>query len=208
MHLLLIFGIVLLPKVYTLRCYECVPGISGQCTDTPKECPSQGYHCGALRVTAYAGGSEITHSNVKSCILPEYCVEGSVNFGVARTVITSKCCTSELCNNQPAPGPSKSIPNGRKCFRCDGQKCTTTLNCEGNEDHCISTVTVEGQKTTMKGCASKQVCSKDQIAQVPSLGSIGAEINCCQGNYCNSASSTTAGLLLLVAPLISLVMFF
>ncbi|XP_071326836.1 uncharacterized protein [Trachinotus anak] len=206
MQLLLIFGIVLLPRVYTLKCYECLPGVIGSCTEEEKECPLQGHQCGALRVLSYAGSSKIGDINMKTCALAEECVEGSLNFGVSRTVITSKCCTSNLCNSQPAPDASKSTPNGKKCFRCDEQHCILTLNCEGNEDHCISTtVTIGGEKMTMKGCASRQICTNKGIAQI--TGAMEAEIDCCQGDYCNSASSTSACLLLLVASLISLVMF-
>ncbi|XP_039662647.1 urokinase plasminogen activator surface receptor-like [Perca fluviatilis] len=205
MHLLtLFFGVVLLPKAYTLKCYECVPGISGTCTDTSKECPLRGQQCGVIKVTSYAVGSKILDVNSKSCALAEECVEASINFGIANTVITSKCCTSDLCNNQPAPEPSKSNPNGKMCFSCDGQQCTNTLNCERNEDYCISSkVNAGGQTVTMKGCASKTICSK-QTTQT--AGALGTEISCCRGNFCNSASSTSAGLLLLVAPLVSLVM--
>ncbi|XP_045898932.1 urokinase plasminogen activator surface receptor-like [Micropterus dolomieu] len=206
MYLLtLIFGIVF-HKAYTLKCYECVLGNSGTCTDTTKECPLSGQQCGALRVLSYAGGSKLVDLNVKSCALADECIEGSVNFGISRTVITSKCCTSDLCNTQPPAEPSKSNPNGKKCFSCDGQKCTATLNCEGNEDHCISAaVNTGGVQTTVKGCASKQICSNTANPQIS--GAIGPEISCCQGDFCNSASSTSAGLLLLVAPLFSLVMF-
>ena len=42
-------------SAYTLKCYECTPGISGTCTDTSKECPLQGQQCGAIKVTSYAG---------------------------------------------------------------------------------------------------------------------------------------------------------
>ncbi|XP_056236506.1 urokinase plasminogen activator surface receptor-like [Seriola aureovittata] len=203
MLLLLIFGIVLLPKAYTLKCYECV---SGSCINQEKVCPSQGQQCGALRFLSYAGNLKVSDINVKICALAEQCVEGSLNFGINRTIITSKCCTSDLCNTQPAPDASISIPNGRKCFKCDGQQCNATLMCKGNEDHCISTtVTFGGEKMIVKGCASSQMCASKQTAQI--TGSIGAEIDCCQGDYCNSASGTSAGLLLLVAPLISLVMF-
>ncbi|XP_070768408.1 urokinase plasminogen activator surface receptor-like [Enoplosus armatus] len=207
MHLLtLIIGIVLLPTAYTLKCYECVPEILGTCTDTEKQCPNEGYQCGALRILTYAGGSELADVNMKTCALAEQCVEGSVNFGVARTVVTSKCCGTELCNSQLAPEPSKSSPNGKKCFSCNGQQCTATLNCEGNEDHCVSTtVNLGGEKTTIKGCASKQMCSSMENVQIS--GAIPGTTTCCQGDFCNSASSTSAGLLLLVAPLVSTVMF-
>ncbi|XP_070822416.1 phospholipase A2 inhibitor and Ly6/PLAUR domain-containing protein-like [Chaetodon trifascialis] len=207
MHLVvLIVGIVLLPEAYPLKCYECLPGSSGTCTDTEKECPSASYQCAALRVTSYAGGSELLNAQLKSCALPDECVEGSLNFGISRTAFNSKCCTSELCNSQPAPEPSKSSPNGKRCYHCDGQQCTATLNCAGNEDYCISAkVTAGGAKTVVKGCASKQVCAGIQNPNLKSL--IQGEISCCQGDFCNSASSTSAGLLLLVAPLISLVMF-
>ncbi|XP_045900194.1 urokinase plasminogen activator surface receptor-like [Micropterus dolomieu] len=143
---------------------------------------------------------------MKSCALAEECFEGSVHFGINRTVFASKCCTSDLCNAQPATEPSKSNPNGKKCFSCESKKCTATLNCEGNEDHCISAaVNTGGVQTNVKGCASKQICLNMANSQIS--GAIGAEISCCQGDFCKSASSTCAGLLLLVAPLLSLVMF-
>ncbi|XP_051261609.1 urokinase plasminogen activator surface receptor [Dicentrarchus labrax] len=204
MHLLtLFFGTVLLHKAYTLTCYECPMGSRGTCTDTQKECPAQ---CAAIRVTSYAGGSKLVDAHMKSCAAALECGEGSINFGVAKTVITSKCCHSNLCNTQPVPEPSRFSPNGRKCFQCDGQTCTATLNCEGNEDHCISTtVKVGGTKSTVKGCASKMVCSNTAAAELKDT--VGGDFSCCEGDYCNSASSTSAGLLLLVTPLISLVMF-
>ena len=146
------------------------------------------------------------------------------------------CCTDA----------SKSSPNGKKCFTCEGETCTKTLNCEGTEDHCIKTtckwlassseqqiipllrgmlsdsnikhrslldnivfilsVNVGGRKMTVKGCASEMICSASSAAQM--TGAIGAELSCCQGDFCNSASSTSAGLMLMAVPLFSLVFFF
>lgn len=42
-------------SAYTLKCYRCVPGISGACTDTENDCPSAQYVCGAMRIVSYAG---------------------------------------------------------------------------------------------------------------------------------------------------------
>lgn len=42
--------------------------------------------------------------NMKTCTLPDQCFEGSLNFGIAKTVIATKCCTTDLCNSKPAAG--------------------------------------------------------------------------------------------------------
>ncbi|XP_025767100.1 urokinase plasminogen activator surface receptor [Oreochromis niloticus] len=200
-----------------LQCYECIPGLSLNCTETTKECPSN-TQCGSFRIISYAGGTDLTDVKMKMCALAEECSEASVNLGVAQAVITSKCCTSDLCNTQDAPGGTIPSPNGKKCYQCDGIDCTKTLTCNGNEDHCISVA--EGETTKVKGCTSKMICSNTKIAQISAI--IGAEISCCQGDLCNSPStavtttsqpsSTTAStttslmLLLFVTLLISLVL--
>ncbi|KAM4581615.1 uncharacterized protein PAE49_006094 [Odontesthes bonariensis] len=207
MHLFsLVLGIWLLPKVDALKCYECLLGDSGPCKDS-KECPSQDHQCSSLRILSYAGGSKVADLEAKACALAQECVEGSLNLGAAKTLITTKCCNSDLCNTQSAPDASKSSPNGKKCFTCKGGTCTTTLNCETNEDYCIkSTLNVGGTEMTLKGCASKMMCLASSTAQM--TGAVGAELSCCQGDFCNSAGSTSAGLLLMAVPLISLVFFF
>ncbi|MED6258273.1 hypothetical protein ATANTOWER_005101 [Ataeniobius toweri] len=132
----LVIGIWLLPKVNTLNCYECVPGTSETCTDTAKECPSPDNLCAAMTLVTYTGGSKDKEIKAKMCALARDCVEGSASFGSDKTVIVSECCTSELCNSQYVSEP-KSIPNGKKCYSCEGQQCTKTLNCEGDQDYCI-----------------------------------------------------------------------
>ncbi|XP_068612295.1 urokinase plasminogen activator surface receptor-like [Brachionichthys hirsutus] len=201
MHLLiLIFGIVLLPKATTLKCYECVG--SESCTGTEKECPSKGFQCAVMRIASYEVGAKVADRHMRSCVGAEQCTEGTVNFGITKTAITSKCCTADLCNIQPAPEPNNPIPNGRKCYNCNGKTCTETLNCEGDEDHCISAiVSAGGENKIMKGCASSQMCPNVSAGDI--IPAFEGQVICCQGNFCNSASITRTRLLLLVAPLVS-----
>nr|XP_054597415.1 urokinase plasminogen activator surface receptor [Nothobranchius furzeri] len=101
---------------------------------------------------------------------------------------------------------SSLVSNGRQCFTCKGTDCTGSLNCEGSEDHCIkATRTAEGVTKILKGCTSKQFCSGDAIAQAAHM--TGVDVSCCQGNFCNSASGPIGGLLLLMVPLISFILF-
>ncbi|XP_061632014.1 urokinase plasminogen activator surface receptor-like [Phyllopteryx taeniolatus] len=201
-HLLLLFGILHLPKAYTLKCYECAAGSSATCIDKTKECPPLATQCSALRLIVYSGESVIADVNGKSCSFADHCAQASVNFGVTRTILTNQCCTTDLCNSFAVPDLSKTRPNGKKCFTCNGRQCAATVECLGNEYHCISTtVDVKGQKTAMKGCASKQLCTNTEQME----GLIGNQISCCEGDYCNSGSRPRAGLLLLGAPLLPLV---
>ncbi|KAK5862486.1 hypothetical protein PBY51_017877 [Eleginops maclovinus] len=188
MHLIaLIFGIVLLPKALSLEC-QCSQ--SSGCTNSTIECPS-GQRCISERHVSYSGASKVSDVNMKGCALPQRCVDRSMNFGLVQTWISSSCCTTKLCNTQNAPEPVESASNGKKCFSCDGQTCTSTLACKGNQDYCYSaSVSVDGQIVPVRGCVPLQMCQ--------------GQSNCCQGDLCNSASSTSAGLLLLMAPLLSL----
>uniref|UniRef100_A0A672HY22 UPAR/Ly6 domain-containing protein n=1 Tax=Salarias fasciatus TaxID=181472 RepID=A0A672HY22_SALFA len=196
----LILWIVFLPGVCSLKCHECASGLDEACKT--QEC-SPGYLCAAMRITADSGDHKISEFNIKSCSPREQCIQGSVNYGPIRTVLTTKCCSTDFCNNQLAADTNHSNPNGKKCFSCDGEQCTETLNCLGNEDHCISATGLMG---TMKGCASMQMCSAFNIPGVPHPN--GLDFKCCQGDFCNNARDTSAGVLLLVVQLTCLALIF
>uniref|UniRef100_A0A3Q2QH75 Plasminogen activator, urokinase receptor n=1 Tax=Fundulus heteroclitus TaxID=8078 RepID=A0A3Q2QH75_FUNHE len=200
----LIVGIWLLPKANTLKCYECIPGTTGTCTDQAKECTSSDNRCAAMTLLTYTGDSKPREIKAKMCTQAEGCVKGSVNFGSDKTVTVTECCASDLCNTKHVSEP-KSIPNGKKCYSCEGQQCTRTLNCEGDQDYCIETITnLGGEIQTLKGCASKMVCDENGSASFETF--IGQRSSCCQGDYCNSASSASAGLPLLLMSLSCLVL--
>uniref|UniRef100_A0A672HY26 Uncharacterized protein n=1 Tax=Salarias fasciatus TaxID=181472 RepID=A0A672HY26_SALFA len=127
-----------------------------------------------------AGGNKLADMSMKGCGPREQCFQ-------------------ELLENKH----SRSDPNGKKCFTCDGQQCTGTLKCLGNEDHCISAT--GGRKISLKGCASQEICSAINFPGAAELA--GYDMKCCEGDFYNSGSSTSAGLLVLLVPLISLVLF-
>ncbi|KAG5856154.1 hypothetical protein ANANG_G00005010, partial [Anguilla anguilla] len=99
-----------------------------------------------------------------------------------------------------------SSPNGKKCFTCVGNDCTSTLECKGSEDRCIkATVSTGGQAVTIKGCASKTICSGSMNSQVKSIA---VDLNCCEGNLCNNALRIGQSVLfLLLVPLASVILF-
>lgn len=203
MHLYtLIIGTVLFPQVHSLNCFVC-PKSTPTCPQM--QCSAEMNQCGALRLISYLENSKLADISSKSCLPSQQCINGSINLGVARTVFTNACCNSNLCNKNNAAEPPKAKPNGKKCYRCDGQgDCSGTLDCDGDEDFCIkASVTLQGKTEFAKGCATRSVCSTDSNASIPGLSTI----SCCEGNFCNGAAGARAGLLLLVPMLISNLIF-
>ncbi|XP_076144960.1 uncharacterized protein LOC143127374 [Alosa pseudoharengus] len=164
-------------EVAALSCYFCVPDISQKCNESV---PCIG-SCASVTVALYEGDTEIVQ-NGKCCLQSVDCISGSMNLGVSKMTLNTQCCGNNHCNTKNLPEfNTGSTPNGKKCFTCEGNDCTKTMSCFGNEDRCIKTTTESnGQKTLLKGCASSSVCTEGVNAL------IGSEVECCEGNLCNS----------------------
>ncbi|XP_067232749.1 uncharacterized protein [Chanodichthys erythropterus] len=135
--------------------------MTGPCDQKVKTCPSGSSQC----MTA----TQIW--TIKNCAAA--CQSMSMNFGIGKT--TTSCCSSDLCNAQDPPEP---VPNGKKCYYCDGKSCSNTVSCSGTEDHCFKAID-KGGLTNLNGCVSKSVCD------VATSGTDFVSFICCEGNLCN-----------------------
>ncbi|XP_056302775.1 phospholipase A2 inhibitor and Ly6/PLAUR domain-containing protein-like [Danio aesculapii] len=180
---------VLISAGHSLRCYQCA---GNSCTQTT--CSTGGSSCFAS--TGYSGNIKATF---KDCYPLTNCPTGSINLGSIKTSIY--CCSSDLCNVQDSADPNTNVPNGLKCYYCDGQNCSKTLSCSGTEDRCISESGNLGNQSMMfKGCVSNSFCT--------GAASIygGTNSTCCTGNLCNSAKSITQSLPLLCCFLLAFIL--
>ncbi|TRY94766.1 hypothetical protein DNTS_021635 [Danionella cerebrum] len=178
----------------SLSCYQCIPETSIKCTETTVECPAG--QCGTMKTTSYLGNNTLADIIMKNCSVSQQCVTASVNFGLTRIIINNECCSTRLCNNRTEPVPPKRIPNGNKCYTCNGQDCSSTLPCSDEEDH----LNFEGEIIAMRGCATRSFCRGDLSSQISQTNTEAVGLSCCKGHLCNQArspSSTPCCLLLL-----------
>ncbi|KAG9269192.1 lymphocyte antigen 6B-like isoform X2 [Astyanax mexicanus] len=191
---------LLFPEVRGLKCYECT--LSRTCTQTPVDCQDQ---CSSTTMVTYFGGHE-EDEQMKKCATSPECVSGSMNLGAVKISVNTMCCSTDLCNSQSVPALSRGSPNGRKCYTCVNNTCTGSVDCEGDEDHCITIKRSAGNvKITQKGCASRSMCTGQ--ASMPTAG-IPGSLSCCQGNLCNGAERVNLSLFLLIlGPLLSFIPF-
>ncbi|KAI4891490.1 hypothetical protein NFI96_018197 [Prochilodus magdalenae] len=185
-------------KALALQCYQCIPGLTGTCTDTQVECPDQ---CGSFSALLSTSGVQ-QQLSTKTCATAAQCISGSANLGSVKLTLNSQCCSTALCNSQLLPAVAFGSANGKQCYACTGTNCKDTVNCEGDADQCISvTATAAGTQVSVKGCASKTVCAAG--ASSLQVASITGSVSCCEGNLCNSAAGVKLSLLIMLIPLLS-----
>ncbi|KAG9269184.1 urokinase plasminogen activator surface receptor-like [Astyanax mexicanus] len=194
---------LLFPEVRGLKCYQCIPVPPGTCTQTQVDCTDQ---CSSTTMVNYMAGIK-QDVQIKKCATSPECVSGSMNLGAVKMSLNTKCCSTDFCNSQSVPALPTGSPNGRKCYTCDNNDCTGIVDCEGDEDHCVNIKSSAGNvKVTLKGCASRSVCTEGQ-ASMSSAG-VSGSVNCCQGNLCNGAERVNLSLFLLIlGPLLSFIPF-
>ncbi|KAL7859154.1 hypothetical protein SRHO_G00143010 [Serrasalmus rhombeus] len=193
---------VLFPKAQTLKCYQCLPGSSGKCTNTQTDCPEQ---CASMTTAVYIGGVHTGDVNVKNCSAAGQCVSGSRNLGLLKMTVNSKCCSTDLCNSNKLPALPKGSPNGKKCYACTDDDCSTTVSCEGDEDQCVSIRVTSGVQLKMKGCMSRSLCTMDKWS--PQTTEVIEDVSCCEGDLCNGAEGVKLSLLIMLVPLIFSILF-
>ncbi|XP_073679981.1 urokinase plasminogen activator surface receptor-like [Garra rufa] len=170
---------ILFTAGHALYCYECVD-VMGVCIKKLGMCPYNAVNCVSSTVVLEIGGIS-SKTKVHGCSLG--CESGSMNFGIVKS--SQSCCGTSFCNAREAQDPRTIVPNGKKCYYCDGYSCSNILSCSGTEDRCITaTGTFEGQAAVVKGCASKAICDSKALASVH-------DISCCKGNLCNDDESAT-----------------
>ncbi|KAF7696310.1 urokinase plasminogen activator surface receptor-like [Silurus meridionalis] len=191
---------MLFPQAWSLNCYECVLGITN-CQE--KSCPDK---CLTATTSVYVDNTKISDVNIQSCSTADSCISGSMNLGKMKVTNNGKCCSTPLCNTEKLPALQRQSVNGRMCYTCDDKGCYGTVNCEGDEDRCISLTVQQGSNAlSMKGCVSKSFCVASGSASTPGLGV--SNIQCCDGNLCNGAESYKLSFLLMLVPLLSSILF-
>ncbi|XP_036447700.1 phospholipase A2 inhibitor LNF2-like [Colossoma macropomum] len=198
MKVVLVLVSVFFTKALALQCYECVED-SPQTCERSQECPNE---CTSNTATLTLGGVQLAQS-MWSCQPSVLCVTGRINAGFLKATVNSKCCQTDLCNDQVVPALPKQFPNGKKC--CANHDCSKTVNCEGDEDRCINGSVIPYVKVSLKGCASKSIC--DGLVSITRHFNVTADVKCCKGNLCNTAISINLSLLFMLGSLLASILF-
>nr|XP_055037089.1 urokinase plasminogen activator surface receptor-like [Misgurnus anguillicaudatus] len=202
LHISIALLVVLLTGGNSLTCYHCLDQ-QGRC-ERQEDC-SYDSMCAIIRKVEYKDGT-MTETNETRCVTGDYCESWSQSSALERKAVSVKCCDTDLCNDQEIPAVL-NIPNGKKCYSCDWQDCSNTVNCWGNEDYCFTTnegvlTEEEGddyyfsfQSETNKGCASKSFCEGFEKVSDYDYRNI-HNVTCCEGDLCNSVKSINQNVLI------------
>ncbi|KAL8219564.1 UNVERIFIED_CONTAM: hypothetical protein K2H54_027184 [Gekko kuhli] len=163
----LFFFSALLTSGTSLECETCI-GVGKGCSGDQMTCPA-GHDSCAVGLTESSMGSVRVEVIVKGCTSSNSCKKGPIyaNFGRAKARGSMVCCTGTACQRaSPRLPPINTTANGKQCPACyslSGSCVQEVAYCTGSENYCMD-AHLHGDAgqismdTTMKGCASEQVC--------------------------------------------------
>ncbi|CAM4328539.1 unnamed protein product [Leuciscus chuanchicus] len=157
-------------------------------------CYNEESKCASSRRVRYMAGRK--HETIEeACVRASECKSWSITATPIRMEYSVQCCDTDMCNDSPAPDLN-SQPNGKKCYSCDWEGCSQTVDCMGNENHCFTANGPFPHSSVMKGCASEFACGLS--------GMFGPHDNvtCCEGNLCNTVQRVSQSFLFLCCSLI------
>ncbi|XP_039595659.1 uncharacterized protein LOC120517407 [Polypterus senegalus] len=162
---------------FDLMCYNCISNSTLEiCDGNVVPCSSQNSACASMVESSTAGWTF-----QQFCAPEQSCnVSLSINYGAGSQTRISRCCLSDLCNDQAVNVSSDA--NGLVCCAGTDGTCQQTINCTGVEDHCFTSNDVW---TTFMGCSSKDACDLSANSWAILPGFLSPQISCCQGDLCN-----------------------
>ncbi|KAL2079233.1 hypothetical protein ACEWY4_024977 [Coilia grayii] len=177
----------LISQALPLTCNNCFSDATGFCHDIQGPCAEE---CASVRIATYVDGRRKGVMNLKTCYPSDMCIVGSLNLGTSRVKVENKCCSTDLCNDQTPPESLEDISNGKRCFTCRNGDCSLRVECLGNEDHCVTSLSTdeEGRSSGIqKGCVSRSVCQQRDSSFF--LDNVADRLVCCVGDLCNGMAT-------------------
>ncbi|XP_060113715.1 protein RoBo-1-like [Heteronotia binoei] len=192
---LLHFGVAQADSIF---CFKCTSSHGYNCSMTQQECTSAVNSCITIAQTEDTGPLDIENPTYeKKCNSDDRLCNQFGFYGLVagdfRLRWNSSCCRSDSCNNQNIIVQKASqVLNGVRCSSCFARGpnvCpdATQVNCTGQLDQCIHFVTIakeekyKDQQVTIKGCATKNMCSMGATALFASGRQVYVKTITCSG---------------------------
>ncbi|XP_015746273.2 phospholipase A2 inhibitor and Ly6/PLAUR domain-containing protein [Python bivittatus] len=172
----------LLTQGSCLICESCAsPG--NDCTGLSHTCKTPEDACFTSVGISSLGADKITET-IKTCIAGSNCQPGPISVTINSEIhfwSTSSCCQDDLCNSKKLDlPPVNTTPNGLTCSACfnigfDQCEMVDSLNCTGEDNHCITTsgtlsIGDNPVPFAAKGCSSASACSLPLETSIYSAG--------------------------------------
>ncbi|XP_015267866.1 PREDICTED: phospholipase A2 inhibitor and Ly6/PLAUR domain-containing protein-like isoform X2 [Gekko japonicus] len=175
-------------------------------------CPAGLDSC-AVGLTESSVGPVRVEVIVKGCTSSDSCKKGPIyaNFGRGKARGSVICCTGTACQRaSPQLPPINATANGMRCPACYSlsSSCVTEVAyCTGSEIYCMDAHLHNDagvlMDTTMKGCASEQIC----FGLKTGINSFGkAQTGHCRA--ANKGSPVSGSILLVLSGILATKVFF